>query len=88
MMDHYRHLLMRLQKVATEVANGELGGQAKNDGSVGIWRSLTDNVNIMALNLTNQVREIADVTRAVAKGTCHVKLMYTPRVKSFNFNVQ
>ena len=42
----------------------------------------------MALNLTNQVREIADVTRAVAKGTCHVKLMYTPRVKSFNFNVQ
>lgn len=88
MMDQLQTFANEVTKVATEVANGELGGQAKNDGSVGIWRSLTDNVNIMALNLTNQVREIADVTRAVAKGTCHVKLMYTPRVKSFNFNVQ
>lgn len=74
MMDQLQTFANEVTKVATEVANGELGGQAKNDGSVGIWRSLTDNVNIMALNLTNQVREIADVTRAVAKGDLSRKI--------------
>ncbi|KAK6205271.1 uncharacterized protein RJT21DRAFT_124434 [Scheffersomyces amazonensis] len=74
MMDQLQTFASEVTKVATEVANGELGGQAKNEGSVGIWRSLTDNVNIMALNLTNQVREIADVTRAVASGDLSRKI--------------
>ncbi|KAG7666327.1 NIK1 [[Candida] subhashii] len=74
MMDQLQTFANEVTKVATEVANGELGGQAKNEGSVGIWRSLTDNVNIMALNLTNQVREIADVTRAVASGDLSRKI--------------
>lgn len=74
MMDQLQAFATEVTKVATEVANGELGGQAKNEGSVGIWRSLTDNVNIMALNLTNQVREIADVTRAVAQGDLSRKI--------------
>lgn len=88
MMDQLQTFANEVTKVATEVANGELGGQAKNDGSVGIWRSLTDNVNIMALNLTNQVREIADVTRAVARGDLSRKLMFMPRVKSCSCNEQ
>lgn len=74
MMDQLQAFANEVTKVATEVANGELGGQAKNEGSVGIWRSLIDNVNIMALNLTNQVREIADVTRAVARGDLSRKI--------------
>lgn len=74
MMDQLQAFATEVTKVATEVANGELGGQAKNEGTVGIWRSLTDNVNIMALNLTNQVREIADVTRAVAQGDLSRKI--------------
>ncbi|PSK36213.1 histidine protein kinase NIK1 [Candidozyma pseudohaemuli] len=74
MMDQLQAFANEVTKVATEVANGELGGQAKNEGLVGIWRSLTDNVNIMALNLTNQVREIADVTRAVAQGDLSRKI--------------
>lgn len=74
MMDQLQTFANEVTKVATEVASGELGGQAKNEGSVGIWRSLTDNVNIMALNLTNQVREIADVTRAVAQGDLSRKI--------------
>lgn len=74
MMDQLQTFANEVTKVATEVAHGELGGQLKNDGTVGIWRSLTDNVNIMALNLTNQVREIADVTRAVASGDLSRKI--------------
>ncbi|ODV98035.1 hypothetical protein PACTADRAFT_47855 [Pachysolen tannophilus NRRL Y-2460] len=74
MMDQLQTFANEVTKVATEVAHGELGGQAKNEGTVGIWRSLTNNVNIMALNLTNQVREIADVTRAVAYGDLSRKI--------------
>ncbi|AOA62170.1 Histidine kinase osmosensor [Komagataella phaffii CBS 7435] len=74
MMDQLQTFANEVTKVATEVASGELGGQAKNEGTVGVWRSLTDNVNIMALNLTNQVREIADVTRAVATGDLSRKI--------------
>ena len=74
MMDQLQAFANEVTKVATEVANGELGGQAKNEGSVGIWRSLTDNVNIMALNLTNQVREIADVTRSIGRGDLSRKI--------------
>jgi HAMP domain-containing protein/CheY-like chemotaxis protein len=56
-------------RVAREVGTeGVLGGQANVPGVAGTWKSLTDNVNLMANNLTGQVRNIADVTTAVAKG--------------------
>ncbi len=56
-------------RVAREVGtDGVLGGQARVKGVSGIWRELTDNVNFMASNLTSQVRNIADVTTAVAQG--------------------
>jgi len=56
-------------RVAREVGtDGILGGQANVPGVGGTWKSLTDNVNLMANNLTGQVRNIADVTTAVAKG--------------------
>src|SRR5688500_18465543 len=47
---------------------GRLGGQASVPGAAGLWRDLTDNVNQLAANLTNQVRSIADVATAVTKG--------------------
>jgi len=56
-------------RVAREVGtDGKLGGQAKVEGVAGTWKDLTDNVNTLAANLTNQVRNIAQVTTAVAKG--------------------
>ncbi len=54
-------------RVAREVGTeGKLGGQAQVKGVAGVWKDLTDNVNFMASNLTNQVRNIAEVTTAVA----------------------
>src|SRR5207245_8385668 len=53
---------------------GELGGQAAVPGVAGIWKDLTDNVNSMAANLTSQVRNIAEVTTAVAKGDLSKKI--------------
>src|SRR5205807_1293382 len=62
-------------RVAREVGTeGKLGGQAKVKGVGGAWKDLTDNVNFMASNLTNQVRNIADVTTAVAKGDLSRKI--------------
>src|SRR5204862_8087244 len=56
-------------RVAREVGTeGKLGGQAEVEGVSGTWRGLTENVNLMATNLTDQVRNIADVTTAVARG--------------------
>src|SRR5262249_23619941 len=56
-------------RVAREVGTeGKLGGQAQVKGVAGTWKDLTDSVNSMAANLTSQVRNIADVTRAVANG--------------------
>jgi HAMP domain-containing protein/CheY-like chemotaxis protein len=56
-------------RVAQEVGiDGKLGAQARIRGVSGVWKELTDNVNLMASNLTNQVREIAQVTTAVAQG--------------------
>lgn len=74
MMDQLQRFASEVTRVATEVARGTLGGQAEGDGTVGVWRELTDKVNVMASNLTNQVREIADVTRAVAKGDLSRKI--------------
>src|SRR5207248_441050 len=54
-------------RVAREVGvEGRLGGQAQVEGVSGVWRGLTDNVNLMVLNLTDQVRNTAEVTTAVA----------------------
>ena len=62
-------------RVAREVGTeGKLGGQAKVKGVSGTWKDLTDNVNSMADNLTTQVRNIADVTTAVAKGDLSKKI--------------
>ncbi len=60
---------MEVTRVAREVGSeGKLGGQAKVKGVGGVWKDLTDSVNQMASNLTLQVRNIAEVTTAVAKG--------------------
>src|SRR5512144_3351783 len=62
-------------RVAREVGTeGALGGQAEVPGVAGTWKDLTDNVNSMARNLTGQVRNIADVTTAVANGDLSKKI--------------
>src|SRR5881397_837512 len=62
-------------RVAREVGTeGKLGGQAHVRGVGGVWKDLTDNVNLMAANLTGQVRNIAEVTTAVAKGDLSKKI--------------
>ena len=62
-------------RVAREVGTeGKLGGQAKVPGVAGTWKDLTDNVNSMAGNLTAQVRNIAEVTTAVASGDLSRKI--------------
>src|SRR5216110_2908833 len=64
-----------VSRVAREVGTeGKLGGQAQVPGVAGTWKDLTDNVNLMAANLTGQVRNIAEVTTAVAKGDLSKKI--------------
>jgi HAMP domain-containing protein/CheY-like chemotaxis protein/signal transduction histidine kinase len=69
MIDTLATFADQVTTVAREVGiEGKLGGQARVPGAAGIWRDLTDNVNQLAANLTNQVRAIADVATAVTKG--------------------
>lgn len=69
MMDQLQLFGSEVSRVAREVGTeGKLGGQAHITGVEGIWKDLTENVNFMASNLTEQVREIAEVTKAVAEG--------------------
>ncbi len=69
MVDQLRSFAAEVTRVAREVGTeGILGGQAEVPGVAGTWKDLTDNVNFMARNLTDQVRNIADVTTAVANG--------------------
>src|SRR4051794_31851358 len=69
MVDQLRAFAAEVTRVAREVGSqGMLGGQARVAGVSGVWADLTDNVNFMASNLTTQVRNIADVTTAVANG--------------------
>src|SRR5215203_3130993 len=69
MVDQLRAFAAEVTRVAREVGSeGILGGQARVEGASGVWADLTDNVNFMAKNLTTQVRNIADVTTAVANG--------------------
>src|SRR5205823_4794196 len=69
MLDQLNAFASEVTRVAREVGtDGKLGGQAAVPGVAGTWKDLTDNVNSMASNLTGQVRNIADVTTAVANG--------------------
>src|SRR2546421_4063081 len=69
MVEQLASFASEVTRVTREVGTeGKLGGQAKVKGVAGTWKDLTDNVNLMANNLTGQVRNIADVTTAVAKG--------------------
>src|SRR5256712_12156 len=69
MVDQLRSFAGEVTRVAKEVGtDGKLGGQAEVKGVSGTWKDLTDNVNILAGNLTDQVRNIADVTKAAGAG--------------------
>ena len=69
MVDQLRSFASEVTRVAREVGtDGKLGGQARVTGAAGTWKDLTDNVNFMAGNLTAQVRNIADVSTAIAGG--------------------
>ena len=69
MVEQLASFASEVTRVAREVGTeGKLGGQANVKGVAGTWKDLTDNVNLMAANLTGQVRNIAEVTTAVALG--------------------
>src|SRR5213082_869926 len=69
MVDQLSSFADEVTRVAREVGTeGQLGGQAEVAGVAGTWKDLTDSVNSMASNLTSQVRNISDVTKAVARG--------------------
>jgi signal transduction histidine kinase/CheY-like chemotaxis protein/HAMP domain-containing protein len=75
MVDQLRSFAAEVTRVAREVGTeGSLGGQAQVEGVSGTWKDLTDNVNLMASNLTSQVRGIAKVVTAVANGDLKLKL--------------
>ena len=69
MVDQLNPFAGQVTRVAREVGvEGKLGGQAQSAEVAGVWKDLTDNVNQLAANLTNQVRAIADVATAVTEG--------------------
>src|SRR5207247_1949308 len=75
MVDQLRSFAGEVTRVAREVGTeGKLGGQAQVPGVAGTWKDLTDNVNLMAANLTDQVRNIAKVVSSVAGGELKQKL--------------
>src|SRR5213079_1596522 len=75
MVDQLNSFASEVTRVAREVGTeGKLGGQAQVPGVAGTWKDLTDNVNFMAGNLTAQVRNIAEVTTAVARGDLSRKI--------------
>jgi HAMP domain-containing protein len=75
MVDQLSSFASEVTRVAREVGTeGKLGGQAKVKGVAGTWKDLTDNVNLMASNLTSQVRNIATVTTGVANGDLSKKI--------------
>ncbi|MEU5316371.1 HAMP domain-containing protein [Streptomyces sp. NPDC021056] len=80
MVDQLSAFADEVTRVAREVGTeGNLGGQAQVRGVSGVWKDLTDNVNFMALNLTSQVRNIAQVTTAVANGDLSKKITVDAR---------
>src|SRR5687767_13073341 len=75
MVDQLNSFASEVSRVAREVGTeGKLGGQARVSGVAGSWKDLTDNVNLLAANLTTQVRNIAEVTTAVARGDLSRKI--------------
>ena len=75
MIEQLRSFAAEVTRVAREVGtDGRLGGQAVVPGVAGTWKDLTDNVNLLAANLTTQVRNIAEVTTAVARGDLSRKI--------------
>src|SRR5687768_7965226 len=75
MVDQLSSFASEVTRVAREVGTeGKLGGQARVKGVAGTWKDLTESVNSMASNLTSQVRNIADVTKAVAAGDLSKKI--------------
>src|ERR1700677_2199415 len=75
MVDQLNAFASEVSRVAREVGTeGKLGGQAVVPGVAGTWKDLTDNTNLMAANLTGQVRNIAEVTTAVARGDLSRKI--------------
>ena len=75
MVDQLNAFAGEVTRVAREVGtDGKLGGQAQVSGVAGTWKDLTDNVNFMASNLTGQVRNIAEVATAVARGDLSRKI--------------
>ena len=75
MVDQLNAFASEVTRVAREVGTeGRLGGQAAVPGVAGTWKDLTDNVNLLAANLTTQVRNIAEVTTAVARGDLSRKI--------------
>ena len=75
MVDQLNAFAGEVTRVAREVGTeGKLGGQAEVPGVAGTWKDLTDNVNLLAANLTTQVRNIAEVTTAVARGDLSRKI--------------
>ncbi|WP_371262159.1 HAMP domain-containing protein [Rhizobacter sp. Root404] len=80
MVDQLNGFASEVTRVAREVGTeGKLGGQAEVPGVAGTWKDLTDSVNAMATNLTGQVRNIAEVTTAVANGDLSKKITVTVR---------
>ncbi|MCX4661878.1 HAMP domain-containing protein [Streptomyces uncialis] len=80
MVDQLSAFADEVTRVAREVGSeGRLGGQAEVPGVGGVWRELTDSVNFMAGNLTDQVRNVAQVTTAVAKGDLSQKITVDAR---------
>src|SRR6201993_1476271 len=75
MVDQFNSFASEVTRVAREVGTeGKLGGQAQVPGVGGTWKDLTDSVNFMASNLTGQVRNIAEVATAIAKGDLSKKI--------------
>src|ERR687898_444172 len=75
MVDQLNSFAGEVTRVAREVGiEGKLGGQARVEGVAGTWKDLTGHVNLMAANLTAQVRNIAEVTTAVANGDLSKKI--------------
>lgn len=84
-----RRFAAEVTRVALEVGTeGQLGGTANIDGVQGVWKTLTDNVNTMAMNLTQQVRSIADVTRAVAEGDLSRKVIVEVKGEMLDLKVR
>src|SRR5207253_2194075 len=82
-----RSFAAEVTRVAREVGTeGKLGGQADVKGVAGTWKDLTDSVNSMASNLTDQVRNIADVTKAVATGDLSKKITVDVRGEILELN--